>query len=70
MVGTISFILSYNKTKYSLSSMVNLAIESFTSLSVEPLKIPLFMGIGFGIVDILSFIGLLTVYTIIKYNIK
>lgn len=36
------------ETKYPLKSMVNLAIDSIVSLSVEPLKFPIKIGVGFG----------------------
>ena len=42
------------ETKYPLKSMVNLAIDSIVSLSVEPLKFPIGFGIGFGGLAVLS----------------
>ena len=36
------------ETKYPLKSMVNLALDSIVSLSVEPLKFPIKLGIFFG----------------------
>ena len=37
------------ETKYPLKSMVNLAIDSIVSLSVEPLKFPIKLGMFFGV---------------------
>lgn len=47
---------SKGETKYSLKSMINLAIESFTSLTSKPLLIPMYLAIFFGVIDVLSFL--------------
>lgn len=53
---------SVGETKYSLNAMVNLAIESFTSLTTEPLKVPVWIGMAFGIADVVSFLALLVFF--------
>ena len=49
--GTVEFVRPERvkgETKYPLKSMVNLALDSIVSLSVEPLKFPIKLGVGFG----------------------
>lgn len=49
--GTVEFVRPERvkgETKYPLKSMVNLALDSIISLSVEPLKFPIKLGVGFG----------------------
>ena len=49
--GTVEFVRPERvkgETKYPLKSMVNLALDSIVSLSVEPLKFPIKLGVFFG----------------------
>lgn len=60
---------SIGETKYSLSSMINLAIQSFTSLTVEPLKIPLYCGLVFFGINMVSWIAQLVLFILDLCNV-
>lgn len=57
------------ESKYPMRSMVNLALDSMTSLSTRPLRYPLYAGIAVGILSMLSLVTELVLFILTKCEV-